>query len=298
VRVLLTGGSGQLGQALQALRPAGVDLIAPTRRELDLADTESCRRAIRQHCPHWVINAGAYTAVDRAESEPSLVHAVNSQAPAAFVDALALTGGRLLQLSTDFVFSGCQGSPYAPDHETNPLGVYGASKASAERQVLRWGGSVVLRTSWVYGPVGHNFVQTMLRLLVEREQVSVVSDQVSCPTSTQGLAQVCWSVLMKDAEGIDLPSVLHWSDAGVASWYDFATAIAELAVEEGVLRASAPVIPIATTAYPTSARRPSFSLLESAPTAELLDVERQHWRAALRAVLQAHRLRLRSTGYL
>ncbi len=298
MRVLLTGGSGQLGQALQAHLPEGVHLAAPTRQQLDLADPNSCRRAIRQHRPDWVINAGAYTAVDRAEIEPTLVHAVNSEAPAAFVDALTLTGGRLLQLSTDFVFSGSQGSPYRTDDQTNPLGVYGASKASAERAVLRWGGAVVLRTSWVYGPVGHNFCQTMLRLLAEREQVGVVVDQISCPTSTLGLAHVCWSLLMKDAAGIKLPNVLHWSDAGVASWYDFATAIGEIAVEEGVLRSSAPIMPIASSAYPTPARRPCYSLLESAPTAQLLGLQRRHWRSALREVLQTHRLKQRQMEHL
>jgi dTDP-4-dehydrorhamnose reductase len=293
--VLLTGAGGQLGQELAAQCPAGVTLIATGRAELDLADAEACRRLVLEHRPHWVLNAGAYTAVDRAESEPELAQTVNRGAPAALAAALADTGGRLLQVSTDFVFDGHQGSPYAPDQPRSPLGVYGASKAAGEEAVLASplagdGRAHVLRTSWVYGPVGRNFCLTMLRLHAEKEEIGVVADQVGCPTSTPTLAAACWRLIARAeaaaaGAGEPLPPVLHWSDAGAASWYDFAVAIGELGLELGLLQRQARVKPITTADYPTPARRPSYSLLDCTASRAVLGLEPVHWRAALREVL-------------
>ncbi|MFZ9901852.1 MAG: dTDP-4-dehydrorhamnose reductase, partial [Vulcanococcus sp.] len=246
-------------------------------------DAEACRALVQQHQPDWLINAGAYTAVDKAESEPELAHAVNAQAPGAMAEALAATGGRLLQLSTDFVFNGAQGSPYRPDQPVHPLGVYGASKAAGEASAasaLAPERLCILRTSWVYGPVGKNFLLTMLRLMAQREQLGVVADQVGCPTSTAGLAGACWTVLEQGTSG-----TLHWSDAGAASWYDFAVAIAELGQAAGLLSNPARIQPITTADYPTPAQRPSYSLLDCTATRETLGLEAVHWRQALQQVL-------------
>jgi dTDP-4-dehydrorhamnose reductase len=290
MKVLLTGAAGQLGQALIASKPPGMELIACGRAELDLADAEACRAAVQQHRPDWVVNAGAYTAVDKAESEPELAAAVNAGAPAAFAEALAATGGRLLQVSTDFVFNGQQGSPYRPDQPLDPLGVYGASKASGEAAALRLPAARVLRTSWVYGPVGKNFCLTILRLHALKaaagEPLGVVADQVGCPTSTAPLAAACWRALKAGAEA---PPILHWSDAGAASWYDFAVAIGELGVQAGLLERVATVKPLTTADYPTPATRPSYSLLECSTTREALGLDPLHWREALAEVL--HQLR-------
>jgi dTDP-4-dehydrorhamnose reductase len=286
MKVLLTGATGQLGQALIATKPSGVELIATCRSggagwlALDLANPEVCLAAVHAHCPDWVLNAGAYTAVDRAESEPALAYAVNADAPAAFVDALAETGGRLLQVSTDFVFNGALGSPYKPEQAVDPMGVYGASKASGEAAALALAGARVLRTGWVYGPVGHNFCLTMLRLHREREQLGVVADQVGCPTSTATLAAACWRAI-----GVEGPRILHWSDAGAASWYDFSVAIGELGVATGLLNRAARVLPLTTADYPTPARRPSYSLLDCSASRAALGLDALHWRAALAAVL-------------
>ena len=236
------------------------------------------------HRPDWVLNAGAYTAVDRAESEPELAQAVNGGAPAAFAEALASTGGRLLQVSTDFVFNGAQGSPYRPDQRLDPLGVYGASKAAGEVAALQLAGARVLRTSWVYGPVGQNFCRTMLRLHRERPQIGVVADQVGCPTSTHTLAAACWRAIGLGATA-DQPRILHWSDAGAASWYDFAVAIGELGVAAGLLERAASVRPLTSAEYPTPAQRPSYSLLDCSASRAALGLEPQHWRAALAEVL-------------
>jgi dTDP-4-dehydrorhamnose reductase len=288
VRVLLTGPDGQLGQQLRADVPEGVELILCARSELDLADADACVEAVRRHRPDWVLNSGAYTAVDRAESEVHLARAVNTGAPQAFARALAQQGGRLLQLSTDFVFAGDQGHPYRPEQEHRPLSVYGISKAEAERCIsaeLAPDRFCVLRTSWVYGPVGRNFCLTMLELHRRRaaagEPLRVVADQVGCPTATYTLARACWAAIQRGVSGVH-----HWSDAGAASWYDFAVAIGELGVTTGLLQRSAGVEPIPASEYPTPARRPSYSLLDTSASRLALDLPLLHWRGALAEVLR------------
>ncbi len=299
MKVLLTGAVGQLGHALRQQLPAGVELIATSRSgdpatgllPLDLADAAACRAAVLEHQPDWVLNGGAYTAVDRAESEPELALAVNGHAPRAFAEALLETGGRLLQVSTDFVFNGQQGSPYRPAQGRDPLGAYGATKAAGEEAVEEvLGGSgqgVILRTSWVIGPVGKNFALTMLRLHRERgasgQALGVVEDQVGCPTSTATLAQACWRTISANVQ----EPVLHWCDAGAASWFDVAVAVGELAQELGLLQQPAPVNPLTTAEYPLPAQRPSYSLLDCSSSRRTLQLAPTPWRQALRQLLQA-----------
>ena len=298
MKVLLTGAAGQLGQALIAAKPPEVQLISTSRtgggllEQLDLSDPDACQRAVQIYRPDWVLNAGAYTAVDQAESEPVVAQAVNALAPRALAEALATCcpRGRLLQLSTDFVFSGQQGCPYRPDQHPAPLSVYGITKAAGEEAVAEIlgtgldGQAAILRTSWVYGPVGRNFLLTMLmlhRLKAEvQEPLPVVADQVGSPTATFGLAKICWSVIASRVSG-----VLHWSDAGAATWYDFAQAIGTLAVSRGLIPENAEVKPICTLDYPTPAQRPAYSLLDSTTTQERLGVTPRHWRAMLDDVL-------------
>ena len=301
MKVLLTSAAGQLGQALRQQAPAGIDLIATSRGggeglvALDLADAEACRAAVLELKPDWVLNGGAYTAVDKAESEPELALAVNGGAPRAFAEALLQTGGRLLQVSTDFVFNGQQGSPYRPEQARDPLGAYGRTKAAGEEAVEAvLGGSgrgVILRTSWVMGPVGKNFALTMLRLHRERgasgQTLGVVEDQVGCPTSTHTLAAACWRVIAATDTTAGLPAVLHWSDAGAASWYDVAVAVGELAQELGLLQQPAPVNPLTTAEYPLPAQRPSYSLLDCSSSRKALQLAPTPWRQALRQLLEA-----------
>ena len=298
MKVLLTGAAGQLGQALIASKPSGVQLISTSRRggegleALDLSDAGACWSAVDAYRPDWVLNAGAYTAVDQAESEPNLALAVNAGAPRAFAQALlsCCPGSRLLQLSTDFVFDGDQGHPYQPDQRPDPLGVYGATKASGEKAVSEVlgtgadGQAMILRTSWVYGPVGRNFLLTMLRLhrlkAEAHEPLRVVADQVGCPTATSGLAKTCWAAVTRQASG-----VLHWSDAGAATWFDFAVAIGAQAAARGLISAAAEVQPIRTVDYPTPATRPAYSLLDSSATRERLQLASRHWQSMLDEVL-------------
>jgi dTDP-4-dehydrorhamnose reductase len=288
MKVLLTGRGGQLGQALLRTKPASWDVVATSRKELDLSDAAACEQAVYTIRPDWVLNAGAYTAVDKAESEPELAHAINADAPRAFARALNNTGGRLLQVSTDFVFSGNQGKPYTPNAQIEPLGVYGRTKAAGEKAAmneLAAGRLSILRTSWVYGPVGKNFLLTMLRLHDSKakagDSLSVVSDQVGCPTSTLTLAEASWAVITRGVDGIH-----HWCDAGAASWYDFALAIGELGVQHGLLSQSACVKAIPSVAYPTPARRPYYSLLDCVDTRKATGLEGVHWRNALNVVFK------------
>jgi dTDP-4-dehydrorhamnose reductase len=299
MKVFLTGAAGQLGHALRQQVPAGVELIASSRGggdgvlALDLADASACRAMVQQLRPDWVLNSGAYTAVDKAESEPELALAVNGGAPRAFAQALLETGGRLLQVSTDFVFNGQQGSPYRPEQARDPLGAYGRTKAAGEEAVEEVLGSsgqgVILRTSWVMGPVGKNFALTMLRLHRERgasgQSLGVVADQVGCPTSTQTLATACWRVIAATDTTAGLPAVLHWSDAGAASWYDVAVAVGELGEELGLVERKAHVNPLTTAEFPTPTERPSYSLLDCSACRAALELAPTPWRQALRQLL-------------
>lgn len=287
IKVMLTGKDGQLGKALAKKIPAGIKVVSLGRQELDLSDKEACYNAVLEHRPDWVLNAAAYTAVDRAESEPDLAMAVNAVAPEVFAQALGEIGGRLLQISTDFVFNGSQVHPYQPDQPVDPISVYGATKAEGERLVqktLPATNFCILRTSWVYGPVGNNFCLTMLRLhrlkSAQNETLNVVADQIGCPTSTLNLADACWSAINHDTNGIH-----HFCDAGVASWYDFAIAIGNAGVAAGIIDQSAKVKPISTSEYPTPAKRPGYSLLDCTATRSALELEANHWQKELGIVI-------------
>lgn len=282
MRLLITGAAGQLGQELlrQAAGQGELDVQAVDRSVLDISSADAVSQGIAELAPDVVINAAAYTAVDRAESEPERAHAVNVDGPRHLAKACAAAGAQLIHVSTDFVFDGESSQPYAPDAASNPLSVYGRSKRDGERAVqAALPQATLVRTAWVYGPGGQNFVTTMLRLMAEREELGVVMDQIGCPTSTRSLAAGLLGLLQRPAPG----RILHHTDAGVASWYDFACAIRELAEQQQPQRAWARVKPIYTVDYPTPARRPRFSLLDCRGD-NGLPVERQHWRTALAQV--------------
>jgi dTDP-4-dehydrorhamnose reductase len=278
MKALVTGAGGQLGQALAAAAPADVQLIALSRAECDLADPISINAAIAAHRPDVLINAAAYTAVDRAESEVDLAMRVNGEAVMVMRRALAKYGGRLVQISTDFVFDGTSNRAYAPDARRNPLSAYGLSKAAGEDAA--GDEALIVRTSWVYAAGGGNFVRTMLRLMRERDELSVVHDQLGAPTLASGLAATIWALVAHKASGI-----YHHRDAGVASWYDFAVAIQEESLALGLLTRAIPIRPIPSSAYPVPARRPAFSLLDDSATRALLGDAPPHWRANLRKML-------------
>lgn len=283
MKVLITGAGGQLGQALCRGAPAGTTVIAQSRQQLDIADPNAVRDALQALQPQLIINTAAYTAVDRAEAEPGLARRINADGPAVLASAAVQMGARLLHVSTDYVFAGDASMPYTPDDAPAPLGVYGRTKLEGERAVLERlpGLGTVLRVSWLYGPRGQNFLLTMLRLMKERGAVRVVADQIGCPTSTASAAEALWALAARP----QLAGIFHWSEAGVASWYDFAVAIAEEAATRALLPPDLSVTPITTAEYPTPARRPRFSLLDSRRTHEVLDLHPAHWRSGLRKAL-------------
>jgi dTDP-4-dehydrorhamnose reductase len=282
MKVLVLGGGGQVGRAVAKAAPVQHQAIAAARTEVNITDGGAVARTLSESGADWVVNAAAYTAVDLAEDQPEEARAINDTAVGILAQAAARAGSRLLHLSTDFVFDGRSSRAYMPNDATHPLSVYGSSKLGGEIQALRGGcEAVVLRTAWVYAAAGRNFVLTMLRLMREREQVSVVSDQIGAPTWATGLGRAIWDLI--DARA---PAGLYdWTDLGVASWYDFAVAIQEEALTRGLLARVAAIVPIATAQYPTRAERPAFSVLDTAATRALLATPAVHWRQNLRMML-------------
>jgi dTDP-4-dehydrorhamnose reductase len=285
VKVLITGAAGQVGRALLGSAPAIHEVIATTRQQLELTDRAAIKAAVVQLQPDVVINAAAYTAVDKAESDAAAARTINADAVRWLAEAIAeLPGSRLLHISTDFVFDGMQSVPYVPHAATAPLGVYGSTKLAGERAVAEIFGDrgTVLRTSWVYDAIGRNFVNTMLRLMREGKPLRVVADQIGSPTSAGSTAAVLWKFVSRP----DLSGIWHWSDAGVASWYDFAVAIGEEGHALGLLKTDPAVTPIPTSEYPTPAKRPGFSVLDKQATIDSLGLAPVHWRHHLRQVLK------------
>jgi dTDP-4-dehydrorhamnose reductase len=279
-RVLLTGVAGQLGHELARLLPALGDTIALDRTRLDLTDTASIRRVVRDARPDLIVNAAAYTAVDRAEAEPEIAHAVNARAPEVLAEEAHRIGALLVHFSTDYVFDGSASEPYREDAPVNPINVYGASKLAGERAVTAAAPrALVLRTSWIYGMHGHNFLLTMRRLARERDEIRVVDDQHGTPNWSRSLASATVAILDRSrAELYRGAGIYHLCSAGQTTWCGFARAL--LADLPDVR-----VIPITTADYPTPARRPRFSVLDASRLAKIFGVSMPHWEHDLRSCL-------------
>lgn len=288
MKVLVTGAAGQLGRALIAsASAAGFDAHPVDRAGLDIADPDAVAALLDTLRPAAIVNAAAYTAVDRAETDAPAAYRTNRDGPAALAQAAAQRGLKLVHVSTDFVFDGTRGVPYGPTDPTSPLGVYGASKLAGEQAILATlPEALIVRTAWVYGADGGNFMNTMLRLMRTMPALRVVADQIGTPTHTVSLAGAIWKLLRSGASGIH-----HFTDAGVASWYDFAVAIQEEALAAGLLGQPVPVTPIRTDDYPTPARRPAYSVLDKTSTYAELGEPARHWRDELRAALDQLRNR-------
>lgn len=279
MRVLITGAGGQLGGALQRLAPAWAEINAIDIEDVDLTDVPMLMARLTVEAPDVILNAAAYTAVDKAESDEATARAINAGAVAAMVAAMAETGGKVVHVSTDYVFDGTSSAPYAPDAPRNPRSAYGRTKAEGEDQLRPE--DLLVRTAWVYEAGGANFVRTMIRLMKERDELRVVADQIGSPTWASGLARTIWGLVERKACG-----TFHHSDAGVASWYDFAVAIGEEALALGLLERLPAIRPITTADYPTPARRPAFSLLDCRATRLMLGDTPVHWRTNLRLMLK------------
>lgn len=281
MKLLVTGGGGQLGRAMARLKGTSVEIVARTRAELDIAEEASIARALDAERPDALVNAAAFTNVDRAETDRAAAFRGNEAGPLLLARAAASAGIPLIHVSTDFVFDGATSRPYQPEDPVAPLNVYGESKLAGEHAVLDADpAALVVRTSWLYWLGGRNFMTTIVRLLREKGQVSVVDDQHGTPTSAVSLAEVLLLAARKKAAGEELSGIRHYADAGVTSRYDFALAIRDQAVAAGLVAASASVEPVATSPD-APVRRPAFSALDSRRMAAELGVSPLSWRAAL-----------------
>jgi len=281
-KVLITGADGQLGYELQQSVPSHYDLIITDKDILDITNENAVNGFVAENHIDVIINAAAYTAVDKAEEETELAIAINTTGAANLARATKENNCKLVQVSTDFVFDGKNCSPYLVSEETNPEGYYGKTKQDGDNHVLQILGddALIIRTSWLYSAHGNNFVKTMLRFMAEREELGIISDQVGTPTWANSLANAIWKAIELNTTGIH-----HWSDAGVASWYDFAYAIMEEGVASGFLEKTIKLNPITTADYPTPASRPCYSVMDKTTTWEALDMQSEHWRVALRKML-------------
>ena len=282
MKALVTGGGGQLSKALIRTAEEHHQISVHSIETLDITCTEQVRRAMDEVSPDVIINAAAYTAVDKAESEEVTAKSVNEDGPRNLARAASEHGSRLIHISTDFVFDGVSQKPWLTTDVPKPVSVYGRTKLAGEQAIIdsdldEW---TIVRTAWLYDGDSPNFVSTMLRLMKDREDISVVSDQTGTPTLVDSLAVAVWCLADNHVSGMH-----HWTDDGCTTWHGFATAIEEIGYRSGLLASRTRVDPITTEDYPTPARRPSYSVLDKTKTWNALEGTRAmpsiHWRENL-----------------
>jgi len=278
-KIIVVGANGQLGSCLQELanNEKQIEFVFLTNTDLDITDQTAVQTLCGQVKPDVIINAAAYTAVDKAETDEQVAYDVNAKAVGYLAEACSATGARLIHVSTDYVFDGNATTPYREDDMPNPQGVYGATKLEGEKLALQGNANaVVVRTSWVYSKYGHNFVKTMMRLMKERDTLNVVDDQVGCPTHAIDLAKAL--LIMATTESF-VPGIYHFSNSGPISWYTFAEAIREIG------GFTTKVSPISSDQYPTPAKRPAWSVMSNDKIAALYGIVQQDWRKSLESCM-------------
>lgn len=278
-KILITGSNGQLGKELKRLENSfpQFDFIFLSREDLPIHHFELVRNFFKGYQPQFLINCAAYTAVDRAESEKELAFQVNGESVGVLAAVCKDYGTKLIHISTDYVFDGTATIPYKEESLTNPQSVYGASKLEGEKEALRFNpDSIIIRTSWVYSEFGKNFVKTMLKLMSEREELNVVSDQFGSPTYAADLAEAILQII---SSGQWHPGIYHYSNEGIISWYEFAVAVKELSGN------ICKINPIPTSKYPTPAKRPAYSVLDKTKIQSAFSVRIKDWKASLETCL-------------
>jgi dTDP-4-dehydrorhamnose reductase len=280
--VLITGANGQLGQALFKASEdlADLKIIFTDVEQLDITNSKQVRSVIESLRPFAVVNCAAYTAVDKAESEPEAAALLNTGGPANLAVACALTGSLLIHISTDYVFGGNGTIPYKEDHPADPQGVYARSKAGGEQAVITSGSDyIIIRTSWLYSVYGHNFVKTMLRLGQEREELKVVNDQIGSPTNAEDLAKTILQIIQHPMADQHIHEIFHFANTGAISWFEFATEIMNYA------KLNCKVLPISTSEYPLPAPRPAYSVLDTTKIRSTFSIEVPGWKESLHRCL-------------
>lgn len=292
--ILVIGKNGQIGWELERSLCVLGDVVAVDRHSVDLANADNIRAFVRQAKPDVIVNAAAYTAVDKAESEPELAMAINGTAPGIMAEEARRLGALLVHYSTDYVFDGTKRTPYTEDDTPNPINVYGKTKLAGEHAVQAVGGNyLILRTSWVYGMRGNNFLRTILRLLREKDELRIVDDQIGSPTWCRTISDATAHIVafaLRDTAQLET-GLYHLTAGGQTSWYGFARAIAELADAQG--RTSKAVLPITSAEYPTLANRPAYSVLENKKRRSV-ELFMPPWHGTLQMVLNTT---LASGGY-
>ena len=284
-RIAITGANGQLGQTLMRSELFEKHILLPLGRDdMDITDQAKVSATLDSLKPDFIINAAAFTAVDAAESHPEQAYNINEQGVKHLARWAKSKKAHLIHVSTDFVFAGDKNRPYKVDDTTGPISLYGQSKLAGEKMIatLLPGKATIVRTAWLYSPYNSNFMKTMLRLMRERDSLSVVDDQIGTPCSTQSLVACLHAVIARNEPG----ATYHWTDAGVASWYDFAVAIQDEAISMSLLDRAIPIHPISTEKYKTPAARPAYSVLDKSKALLELQCPQQHWREALRDTLR------------
>tara|TARA_A100001388_G_scaffold189430_1_gene142455 strand:+ start:1602 stop:2498 length:897 start_codon:yes stop_codon:yes gene_type:complete len=286
MKVLLTGSSGQLGREIIHLKPSGINLVKANRFCLDLSNPESCQSYIKRIKPDWIINCGAYTNVEQAESEKELAYLINSLSVKYLAESIKNINSKFIQISTDYVFNGNQNSPYLPEDLKSPINVYGKTKSIGEDFINKIfknnNKAIIIRTSWLMGPTGQNFALKMLDLLSSKEKVNVIDDQIGSPTSTNTLAKACWQTINLNTKGKSLPPILHIANEGEASWFDIAIEIKKIAKDIGLIQKPVTINPISSSNYPTKAKRPKYSVLDCKSSLQSISQKNNHWKSALK----------------
>ena len=291
MKVLLTGSSGQVGSALYPLLNKTWELLTPIRGasgsdELDLSDLDGLHAYLEQHRPGWIINTAAYTVVDQAETQPELARCINGLAPGLMADWCRRNGAFIVHLSTDYVFDGRAQRPYLEDDPTGPINVYGQSKLMGEEAITASGCQhLILRTSWVYSPVGKNFVKTILKLGSERSLLKVIDDQTGRPTAAANIAATLNKIFNKLTSRPQISGIFHYADSGATSWYDFALAILAEGRDQGLLESPVAVEPVSSQDFPQPAPRPTWSVLDTGKIQRNFGIEIQCGHAALKKCL-------------
>lgn len=289
MKILLTGGSGQLGKEILKNKPKQFEILIKNRNELNLLSKSSCIENIKRYNPDWIINCAAYTNVDKAEEEKEFAYSINSLAPKYLSEAIKEYGGDLLHISTDYVFNGMKGTPYLPNDDKSPLNNYGYTKAKGEDYVIETLSDLnrgnILRTSWLISNHGNNFALKILKKISDKEELNVVSDQVGAPTTAYTLSKACWKAIIQKSNGIKIPRIMHYSDSGIASWYDIAESLLEVGKELNLFKEEIKISPILSKSFPSKVKRPHYSVLDTIDTLNKLSLDYIHWRKSIKYLL-------------